>query len=406
MLVSSLDFIRCPVCGKGRLAVDRSRSRILDNVILEGILYCVECEEEYEVLNGFPNLLSKKIKQALRIERTKKRIQAIKKLQEIISFRRLTESEKNIVDQIIASDNMAPKYRNFVVDSTEAAPLSAYMYERYEDLFLRDLLEKQMKELMREIVFIEVGSGPGRYLVQFGARMTKREDACLRYRIHPELKPFYLYDRTYEEKMRMIIGIDFSQKMIESALEWLETTKLNHLLDSDTILQIIAAAQHLVLDFRNTDYQDTYKIVTCMFQTIGNQMSKELQIQLLKKMKEFAQPKGTVVLSVFNKSVFDHYIEPYYQMIKDSIGELSNVDKKEKTITTEYGVYSRWLDEEEIFYLFKQAGYRLKKVKVRVGTEDSRKGGMPKFPKDYLYVPKAAQTAARERGIIATADIE
>lgn len=410
MLVSSLVFFRCPVCETGKLVADERD--ILDGHIFNGTLYCKECPEEYEVWMGVPNLLPKKIREALETEKAKRRFKLTKSLKKILPGRKhqevelkLTEDEENLVKQIIASDNMAPGYRHFVVDSMEYAPSSAYFYERFEDLFLLSLLEKQMKDLERDLLFAEVGSGPGRYLVQLGAKATKRVDACQRYRAHPEIGSFYQFDRAYEERLKMIIGIDFSQKMIEMALKWLSDTKLDALLFSDRILQVIAGAQYLTLNFEDTVCWDTYKIVTCMFQTMGNQLSPELQIQLLKKMKEFAQPKGTIVLSVFNKRVFDEYVDPYYKMIKKSIGELKKVDRTEKSITTDLEVYSRWMDEEEVSRLFREAGYNLKKVQIRAGIKDPEKGGMPEYPKNHTYVPKTAQKAARERGIIATAEI-
>jgi uncharacterized protein YbaR (Trm112 family) len=401
LLVDSLAFLRCSECSHGKLEAESKD--VTNGHIIDGTLYCVDCGAEYEVEKGTPNLLPKRIRNALEAEKAMKRIRRALTRKETKS--KLTDDDKNLVKQIMASNNMAPNYRRFVADSMLDAPQSAYLYERYEDLYLRDLLEEQIRDMDKDIVFAEVGSGPGRYLVQLGARMSQHKRVASRYREHTETGPLYEFNALYKERLKKVIGIDYAEEMIHSGLEWLESTRLDDLVDSDVIFQIIAAAQYLTMDFGGTPYENTHKIVTCMFQTMGNQMSHNLQVHLLKKMKEFAQPSGVVVLSVFNEGVFDKYVDPYYRVIKRSIGKLKEVNKEAKSIMTTYGVYSKWLSKKGVNELFSEAEYDMKKVQILAGIGDPKDGGMPRYPKDCVYLADYAQNVARERGIIAKAEV-
>lgn len=49
-----LDVLCCPVC-KGELELDATREE--DDEIVEGTLYCGDCDETYEIDDGIPDLL-------------------------------------------------------------------------------------------------------------------------------------------------------------------------------------------------------------------------------------------------------------------------------------------------------------------------------------------------------------
>ncbi|MFP4175522.1 MAG: methytransferase partner Trm112 [Halobacteriales archaeon] len=49
-----MEILCCPVC-KGELELDATREE--DGEIVEGTLYCDECDETYEIDDGIPDLL-------------------------------------------------------------------------------------------------------------------------------------------------------------------------------------------------------------------------------------------------------------------------------------------------------------------------------------------------------------
>ena len=49
-----MDILCCPVC-KGELELDATREE--DGEIVEGTLYCGDCDETYEIDDGIPDLL-------------------------------------------------------------------------------------------------------------------------------------------------------------------------------------------------------------------------------------------------------------------------------------------------------------------------------------------------------------
>lgn len=49
-----MDILCCPVC-KGELELTVEREE--DGEIVEGTLYCEECDETYEIEDGIPDLL-------------------------------------------------------------------------------------------------------------------------------------------------------------------------------------------------------------------------------------------------------------------------------------------------------------------------------------------------------------
>jgi len=391
MLLDKLRLLRCSsITCRGRLELDTDTAQIYDNHVLQGDLSCIQCGKKYSVVEiekvGIPNLLPPIFQRYLEsgfISRSK-------------LLKSMNEEEQQIVKQIAASEKMAPGYLRYVVDYRSATS-AAYYYERYEDLVLRDILERCFDE-KRKVVLIELGSGPGRYLVQYGAKVSKRKDACLDFRTVEDIKRFYAYDKRYDDYLKLIIGVDFSQRMIRDALRWLTTNKLDELVYTDRILQVLGIAQHLNLSFEGTEYQDCTKVVACVFQTLGNQVTHELQIKLLEKMKEIASSNGIVVVSVFSKEVFSDYLEKYYGKITKSIGKIifNRKDLDNAVVRTKKGVYSRWMTENELLDLLIRAGFQAENIEVKTGVR------LPLFKEDFDYVPEGEQEKIQKRGIIAT----
>lgn len=49
-----MDILACPVC-KGELELEIAEEE--DDEVLKGILHCAECDEDYPIEEGIPNLL-------------------------------------------------------------------------------------------------------------------------------------------------------------------------------------------------------------------------------------------------------------------------------------------------------------------------------------------------------------
>jgi ubiquinone/menaquinone biosynthesis C-methylase UbiE len=243
-------------------------------------------------------------------------------------------------------------------------------------------------------------------LIQYGGKIEPNKLACRKYRAHPDVSRFYTYDKEYADNLALIIGIDFSEEMLTSALQWIHENNLDELYFKDRIIMIRGIAQYLNLSFKSTPYEDSYKVVTCVFQTLGNQLDRRLQIKMLQKMKEFVEPHGTIFVSVFNKNAFMEYLPKYYKKIEPSIGPIvSSRENHEKAILkTKWGVYSRWFNEEELKELFLEASkipfYKeLSNVQIKSGD------ALPLFPDDTDYLSMEEQKSVRKRAIIATLDV-
>jgi uncharacterized protein YbaR (Trm112 family)/ubiquinone/menaquinone biosynthesis C-methylase UbiE len=389
MRLENLKILKCPTCAPpSGLFLEKDKAVIIDEYVERGDLICKNCGQKFPIRDGVPNLLPNKIQRYL------------EHLEEKKSLPKLPNQYQKLVSQIISMDKMSKAYREVVVDPHTAVE-AAVQFEKYEDLLLREYLRKLIKRSSKDgkgIVFIEVGSGPGRYLVQLGGKIEANKDACKSLRENKTSKNFYSYDQEYEKHLKLMIGIDFSEGMIQSAHRWLKENRLHDLFLKDRIIMIKAAAQYLNLSFEDTPYQDSYKLVTCVFQTLGNQMERSLQTDLIKKMSQWAQPNGILFVSVFNRAVFQHYLNPYYKEIESTIGPIIHDEKAldEAILKTKWGVYSRWFDKKRLRELFREAG--IKKVCIRTGGGFRR--GLPLFTEEPNYLHKNIQKKVRERAIV------
>lgn len=411
MRLEDLEILRCPL-DSSRLVLDKDSAHLINDYVDKGKLFCQAQNHQFHFEKGVPHLITPAIREQLEWEMRKSRFFLLRKRRGPAPEEKgilLSEEDSHLIKQIQAMDKMASGYRKYVVDSFEFAPNSAVFYERYEDLWVRDLVQKNMKKSKEEgvgVVLIEVGSGPGRYLIQYGGKIKSDKFACEKYRNHPDMGRFYSYDKEYANNLKLIVGIDFSQEMINSALQWIHENNLDDLLYEGRILMLKAIAQYLELSFDSTPFKDSYKVVTCVFQTLGNQLDRNLQVKMLRKMCEFAKPHGTILVSVFNKDVFLEYLPKYYEKIEPSIGEIISSEKERElaTLRTKWGVYSRWFHEMELRNLFIEASRvapfgKLADVEIKSGDK------LPLFAKDTDYLSREVQKAVRRRGIIATVEL-
>lgn len=342
MLAKTLKMLACS-CGKSLQLTDSSNGEQISS----GKMKCIDLNhhDEYQIRNGIPNLLPPKIKN---------RISTWERFTSKITWNKpILTTEKILARQIIASNNMASKYYKNVVDPFLSVQL-AKSFERYEDLFLLKEIRKKVDRNKR-VVFIEMGCGPGRYFLLLGSKISRAGGS--EFKNHPDLKNYFEYDKKFDENLLHIIGIDFSEEMIKRSIILMKKHNLDNLL-YDRITPIIGNAQNLKLNL--SQFNDAHKIVTCMFQTLGNQETNDLRVNLLKSMKKLASPNGTVIVSVFDKNQFQKMGKEFYQVVEPTVGKsINNIsDDKEAILRTEKGVYSKWFSKQDLKEVFKAAEMR------------------------------------------------
>ena len=253
---------------------------------------------------------------------------------------------------------MARQYFRNVVHPTEAA-WSARSYERFEEIFITNYLDSILKK--KQVTFVDVGSGPGRYLLLLGSKIGI--NSCKDMKKNPETGRLYRYDENYEKKLRYVIGIDYSEEMISHSTRLLKKYGLNQFLNK-RIFPVTGIAQNFNLNKKILD--GTHKVIVCTFQTLGNQENVELQVQMLKSMKNLALPHGTIIISVFNKKLFkDFGLKKFYgREVKRTVGEIMTTrqDVKNAILRTSKGVYSKWFSKDDLEDLFCRA--KISKYKI------------------------------------------
>lgn len=381
----NLQFLRCPLqsCreGEGKLLLSKVKYR--KGIVYKGVLKCTNCGEEYPIENGAPNLLPRKIRNGSKG----------------VFSQELTELDKELLSGIEWSGKMVDAYHENVVDQLSSA-LGARYIERYEDLYIDKTLNTYLKKKKEKVIFIEVGVGTGRYLIRYGSRMlnneksakrktglfrkwTMKSEPCWKYRRKTALKKYFSYDIDYDKNLQLLIGIDYQKDMITKCIENLKYLNL-YTLFGNRILLLICAAQYLDFSFNEIDeLKDSFKVVTCMFQTLGNQKRKE-QILLLKALKKLASPRGKIIVSVFNKERFHGYgIQRFYKSeVAPTVGALRDDPealalRKRGILATKRGVYSQWFSAQDLKAVFKAAG-------LDVNVRDHKQ--LPKFEDDTNYL--------------------
>jgi|GEM_PF-907565 len=312
----------------------------------ESILHCTNCNATYVFKNGYLNLLPPHIRDEVCTKSPLER-----KINKKLSVQKLSKNEYDIIKGIIASKYMAKQYFRNVVHPTNAA-WSARSYERFEEIFITSYLDSLLKT--KKVTFIDAGSGPGRYLLLLGSKIST--SSCKDLKKNPETGRLYQYDPVYEKNLKHIIGIDYSEEMVSHSTRLLKKYGLGRFLN-ERIFPITGIAQNFNLNTKALS--GTHKVVVCTFQTLGNQENADLQVAMLRSMKKLAMPHGTILVSVFNKKLFkDFGLKKFYgREVKRTVGEIiaSKQDVENAILRTSKGVYSKWFSKDDLESLFRRA---------------------------------------------------
>ncbi|HEX5359237.1 MAG TPA: class I SAM-dependent methyltransferase [Candidatus Nitrosotalea sp.] len=339
MSSNTMDIIaNCSVCDH-ELQCEKIKSG-KENVV------CTNCSAGYVFKNGYLNLLAPSMRDEICTKGLLARI-----IKEKLHVGRLSKNDHDIIRGIIASKYMARQYFRNVVHPTEAA-WSARSYERFEEIFIMNYLDDLLKK--KQVTFVDVGSGPGRYLILLGSKIGK--SSCKDLKKNSETGRLYQYDANYEKNLKYVIGIDYSEEMISHSTKILKKYGLGPYLNK-RIFPVTGIAQNFNLNKKMLD--GTHKVIVCTFQTLGNQENAELQVQMLKSMKKLASPHGTIIVSVFNKKLFkDFGLKKFYgREVKRTVGEIvgSKQDVQNAILRTSKGVYSKWFSKDDLEDLFCRA---------------------------------------------------
>jgi hypothetical protein len=316
-------------------------------------LRCINCASTYVFKNDYLNLLPPHIRDKICTKSALTRTMKKK-----LSVEKISKNEYDLIKGIIASKYMARQYFKNVVHPTKSV-WSARSYERFEEIFITRYIDSLLKDTA--VTFIDMGSGPGRYLLLFGSKIAV--NSCKNLKKNPETRNLYGYDKAYEKNLRYIIGVDYSEEMISYSTKLLKKYGLGSFLN-ERIFPITGVAQSFNLNTKAL--VGTHKVVACTFQTLGNQENTDLQVSMLKSMKKLAMPHGTILVSVFNKKLFkDFGLKKFYaKEVRRTVGEIiiSKQDENDAILRTSKGVYSKWFSKYDLEDIFRKA--KISKYKI------------------------------------------
>ncbi len=199
--------------------------------------------------------------------------------------------------------------------------------DKFFDLVLREHINSQKKT-----IFIEVGSGTGRYLLR-----------CLN-------KIFT--QKNYQQFLLYIVGVDFSIGMIEKSIQNITDylPKLAKIADidiqkakrklSERLLLVNADATGPFLSLEG----DALSIVGMMFGTLGNIHEENIEA-VLSRIRSLVDHGGEGIVTVFNKKEANIGRATYNEMQQLVGTDLCYNEDTGTFRTSDKGFYSHWFEE-------------------------------------------------------------
>jgi SAM-dependent methyltransferase/uncharacterized protein YbaR (Trm112 family) len=261
-------------------------------------------------------------------------------------------------------NKVAKDYDEFVL--SKDSPPEVRALEEAEDKFF-DLILREHICSQKKTVFVEIGSGTGRYLTR-----------CLE-------KVFA--DRAYNQFLSYIIGVDFSVKMIEKSIQNICSflPKFAEIMKVD-----LPVAERRLKDrllFINADAARPYlsveggalTLVGVMFGTLGN-IPQTDHDAVLSRIKHLIDHGGEGIITVFNAREAD-IGQTTYRELDRLVGVDLNWDESTSTFSTsDKGFYSHWFDETTLIELLNRKKFNVIEIReiakrgigVRISTNSGR----------------------------------
>jgi SAM-dependent methyltransferase len=196
---------------------------------------------------------------------------------------------------------------------------------RYQN-FEYDLMDKVLslvlknRDVNRKITLIDFGCGSGKLHIRYGCKMIDSDDISDpddRKKLNRLRRSMFglQYDEHFKNGMDRIIGIDFSENMIDLAKIKTHSAGLTQDLDSKLIFK-----QGYVHEF-DMDVGDTIPIVACMINTIGIMQGVEGARKAIWAMERIIGKDGLGVISMYRKDKVEKYALCRYESVMESDGQ-------------------------------------------------------------------------------------
>lgn len=239
-------------------------------------------------------------------------------------------------------DNAADgAYDEFVLGTDAPYEIKRLLVQ--EDRKLRDVIEGYFAD-GHDVVFVEIGSGTGRYLHLFG-------------------KLIFLHE-PYKKHLRHIVGLDFSKRMVEASIYSLirsrglgkeaespliAEVKTKTGMSSEDILDTLSKRVQLLHADATKPFLETSNakiVVGIMFGTLGNIPDAA---SALSNIRSLVTNTGTVVVTVFNSEATDVGFRAYLELTRRGFSSLAPLrwDPVDSVFTSDAGFYSHWFSFQE-----------------------------------------------------------
>ncbi|WP_406631866.1 class I SAM-dependent methyltransferase [Amycolatopsis sp. WGS_07] len=171
---------------------------------------------------------------------------------------------------------------------------------------------------------IEVGSGPGEFMLSFPG------------------------------SFKMMVGVDRSKRLIEYAARQAAGDPSVHLISGDA-----AQLRQLLEECGPAEAENLPKLVSCVMNTLGI-LEPDVRSSVMANMAAILRPEDSFLIAVFNREHFGAAVESFYSANPDLCGTVGDGDydlaagdlRVEST-----GYYSHWFDEDELSNDLTTAGF-------------------------------------------------
>ena len=272
--------------------------------------------------------------------------------------------------------NLSVDYDKYMIDKSSAYP-EARNYENFEEALVLGIV-RGLADRGKDIAFIEAGSGTGRYMKLLG------------YKIIAHKKPVnsvYSYDENLSRRLKLIVGVDFSEKMLRITREKLKSAVVENGINLFDKLTQGNKLRLIYKGIENTsegmilkaNEKGLTRVVCCMFGTFGN-ISEDDREEALRRMIEWRGRSGVLILSLFNRDRLKNNIGYYYYKATSDLLGNPKFDYDKGDVTTDKDFLSHWYGLDEVKELAKKTDSQYKyiimgeKLGVQNDLFDSRRG--------------------------------
>lgn len=223
----------------------------------------------------------------------------------------------------------------------EDAPAEIRVFLQEEDKKLSEVVDRYIQN-NEDVIFVEIGSGTGRYLRCFGRKI--------------------ITDKGYANHLKYVVGLDFCKPMIQTSIKNLVCsrevngktfTSLADRLASDTGLKLDSIRDKLSsrIQLINGDATNPFLevsgahvVVGIMFGTLGNISRSD---QVFRNVNRIFTDGGKVIITVFNRKFLDIGRQSYKELAEGGFQSLESLSLEDFSFRSREGFYSHWFDETD-----------------------------------------------------------